>query len=67
MMLYEISEEVLLLNLIRDGVTTLDLACIKEPRNIRNRGTAWRILDDNSRDEAFAKRMPLVTGFKCGL
>lgn len=49
------------LQLMRDGVITLDLRMhIKDNGNIRNRGTAWRILDDNRLDEAFAKRTCLL-------
>lgn len=49
------------LELMRDGVITLDLRMhIKDNGNIRNRGTAWRILDDNRLDEAFAERTSLL-------
>ena len=49
------------LGLMRDGVITLDLRMhIKESGNIRNRGTAWRIMNENRLDEAFAERTPLL-------
>lgn len=49
------------LELMRDGVITLDLRMhIKENGNIRNRGTAWRILNESRLDEAFAERTPLL-------
>jgi hypothetical protein len=50
------------LQLMRDGVITLDLRMhIKESGNIRNRGTAWRILDDNRLGEAFSERTSLLS------
>lgn len=49
------------LELMRDGVITLDLRMhIKESGNIRNRGTAWRIMDESRLDEAFAERTSLL-------
>jgi len=49
------------LQLMRDGVITLDLRMhVKDSGNIRNRGTAWRIMDDNRLDEAFAERTSLL-------
>lgn len=49
------------LELMRDGVITLDIRMhIKPNGNIRNRGTAWRILDDSKLDEAFENRTPLL-------
>jgi hypothetical protein len=49
------------LQLMRDGVITLDLRMhIKESGNIRNRGTAWRIMEESRLDEAFASRTPLL-------
>jgi hypothetical protein len=49
------------LELMRDGVITLDIRMhIKESGNIRNRGTAWRIMNENRLDEAFAERTPLL-------
>lgn len=49
------------LKLMRDGVITLDLRMhIKDNGNIRNRGTAWRIMDDSRLDEAFEERTPLL-------
>jgi len=49
------------LNLMRDGVITLDLRMhVKENGNIRNRGTAWRILDEERLDEAFEDRTELM-------
>lgn len=49
------------LQLMRDGVITLDLRMhIKKNGNIRNRGTAWRILEESRLDEAFAERTPLL-------
>lgn len=49
------------LELMRDGVITLDMRMhIKESGNIRNRGTAWRIMNENRLDEAFAERTPLL-------
>jgi hypothetical protein len=49
------------LQLMRDGVITLDLRMhIKNNGNIRNRGTAWRILEESRLDEAFAERTPLL-------
>jgi hypothetical protein len=51
------------LELMRDGVITLDLRMhLKDNGNIRNRGTAWRIMDDSRLDEAFADRTPLLAG-----
>jgi len=49
------------LELMRDGVITLDIRMhIKESGNIRNRGTAWRIMNENRLGEAFAERTPLL-------
>jgi hypothetical protein len=49
------------MHLLRDGVITLDLRMhIKENGNIRNRGTAWRILDESRLDEAFEQRTYLL-------
>lgn len=49
------------LGLMRDGIVTLDLRMhIKENGNIRNRGTAWRIMNESRLDEAFADRTPLL-------
>jgi hypothetical protein len=49
------------LDLMRDGVVTLDLRMhIKENGNIRNRGTAWRIMEERRLDEVFAERTPLL-------
>jgi hypothetical protein len=49
------------LDLMREGEITLDLRMhIKPNGNIRNRGTAWRILDDGELDRAFAGRVPLL-------
>lgn len=49
------------LGLMRDGVITLDLRMhIKDNGNIRNRGTAWRIMDESRLDEAFEERTPLL-------
>jgi hypothetical protein len=49
------------LTLMRDGVITLDLRMhVKDNGNIRNRGTAWRIMDENRLGEAFAERTPLM-------
>ncbi|CQH61671.1 uncharacterized protein HHUB_3516 [Halobacterium hubeiense] len=51
------------LGLMRDGVITLDLRMhIKDNGNIRNRGTAWRIMDESRLDEAFEERTPLLDG-----
>jgi len=49
------------LDLMREGVITLDLRMhLKESGANRNRGTAWRILDESRLDEAFAERTPLL-------
>lgn len=49
------------LGLMRDGDITLDLRMhIKENGNIRNRGTAWRIMDESRLDEAFEERTSLL-------
>lgn len=49
------------LSLMREGEITLDIRMhIKPNGNIRNRGTAWRILDDSKLDRAFAIRLPLL-------
>ena len=49
------------LQLMRDGEITLDLRMhIKDNENIRNRGTAWRIMDDSKLDRAFELRKPLL-------
>ncbi|OYR42900.1 hypothetical protein DJ75_12395 [Halorubrum sp. Eb13] len=49
------------LQLMRDGVITLDLRMhIKESGNIRNRGTAWRIMEESRLDEAFEERTALL-------
>lgn len=51
------------LGLMRDGVVTLDLRMhVKDSGNIRNRGTAWRIMDDSRLDEAFSERISLLDG-----
>jgi len=49
------------MGLMRDGVITLDLRMhVKANGNIRNRGTAWRILDESQLDRAFEERTPLL-------
>ncbi|ELZ91150.1 MvaI/BcnI family restriction endonuclease [Haloferax sulfurifontis] len=49
------------LDLMRDGVITLDLRMhLKESGANRNRGTAWRIMDESRLDEAFEDRTPLL-------
>lgn len=49
------------LNLMRDGVITLDIRMhLKESGGNRNRGTAWRIMDESRLDEAFDQRAPLL-------
>ncbi|WP_435068293.1 MvaI/BcnI family restriction endonuclease [Haloplanus sp. C73] len=49
------------LRLMRDGEITLDLRMhLKESGANRNRGTAWRIMDDSRLDEAFEERIPLL-------
>lgn len=49
------------LQLMRDGEIILDLRMhLKESGYNRNRGTAWRIMDESRLDEAFAERTPLL-------
>ena len=49
------------LQLMRDGDITLDLRMhLKESGANRNRGTAWRIMDERRLDEAFEERTPLL-------
>jgi len=49
------------LNLMREGVITLDLRMhLKESGANRNRGTAWRIMDESRLDEAFEERVSLL-------
>lgn len=49
------------LQLMRDGVITLDLRMhLKESGANRNRGTAWRIMDESRLDEVFSDRTPLL-------
>jgi len=51
------------LTLMRAGVITLDLRLhLKESGGIRNRGTAWRIMDESRLDEAFSERTSLLDG-----
>lgn len=50
------------LNLMREGIITVDLRMhLKESGANRNRGTAWRIMDESRLDRAFAERTPLLT------
>ena len=49
------------LNLMREGIITVDLRMhLKESGANRNRGTAWRIMDESKLDRAFAERTPLL-------
>jgi len=49
------------IRLMREGVITLDLRMhLKESGANRNRGTAWRIMDESRLDEAFSERTPLL-------
>lgn len=51
------------LRLMRDGDITLDLRMhLKESGANRNRGTAWRIMDESRLDEAFDERTSLLDG-----
>lgn len=49
------------LNLMREGIITVDLRMhLKESGANRNRGTAWRIMDESKLDRAFSERTPLL-------
>lgn len=49
------------IQLMREGVITVDLRMhLKESGANRNRGTAWRIMDESELDRAFEERTPLL-------
>ncbi len=49
------------LDLMREGVITVDLRMhLKESGANRNRGTAWRIMDESELGRAFAEKTPLL-------
>jgi len=56
-----VSTETNSFELMREGIITLDLRMhLKESGANRNRGTAWRIMDESKLDRAFAERTPLL-------
>jgi hypothetical protein len=49
------------LQMMREGVITVDLRMhLKDSGANRNRGTAWRIMQESELDRAFEKRVPLL-------